>query len=392
MVIPQLALKNLLGAGIRTWLNVVVLSFAFVAIIGLQGIYEGMNNQAVNALTDAEYGGGQYWQENYDPYEPLSLPDAHAPLPEALIGLKDEGLAAPVLIVQGTIYPSGRIQPVLIKGIDPEQSVISIPTHFLDSEEDVKLPALIGTRMAKNAGLKKGDIITVRWRDAKGTFDAKDVCIVQVMRTTAQSVDLGQIWVPLKKIQELARMPNEASLVVLAKDTEPLKEGLAGWDFKNLGFLLKDITELVEAKTVGSSIMYVILLLLAMLAIFDTQVLSIFRRRKEMGTLMALGFTRAKVIKLFTLEGAMHGVLAALVAAIYGTPLLIIFAKKGWAMPENVDSYGFALGDKLIPIYGVGLIIGTIVLVLVVTTLVSFLPTRKIAKLKPTDALRGRMS
>jgi len=386
MVIPRLALKNLLGAGLRTWLNVVVLSFAFVAIIGLQGIYDGMNNQAVHALTNAEYGGGQYWQENYDPYEPLSLPDAHAPLPKALIGLKDEGLAAPVLIVQGTIYPSGRIQPILIKGIEPTQSVISIPTHFL-ARKDVKLPALIGTRMAKNAGLKKGDTITLRWRDAQGTFDARDAHIVEIMRTTAQSVDRGQIWVPLQKIQELARMPNEASLVVMAQDTEPLKEGLAGWDFKNLEFLLKDITELVEAKTIGGSIMYVILLLLAML-----QVLSIFRRRKEMGTLMALGFTRPKVIQLFTLEGAMHGVLAAVVAAIYGTPLLVMFAKKGWAMPDNVDSYGFAIGDKLIPTYGAGLIIGTTVLVLVVTTIVSFLPTRKIAKLKPTDALRGRMS
>lgn len=391
MVIPRLALKNLFGAGLRTWLNVVVLSFAFVAIIGLQGIYNGMNDQAVHSLTDAEYGGGQYWQENYDPYEPLLLPDAHAPLPEALIGLKDEGLAAPVLIVQGTIYPSGRIQPVLIKGIDPEQSLLSIPTHFL-ARKDVELPALIGTRMAKNAGLKKGDTITVRWRDAQGTFDARDAYIVEVMRTTAQSVDRGQMWVPLNKIQELARMPNEASLVVLAQDTEPLKEGLAGWDFKNLEFLLKDITALVQSKTIGGSIMYSILVLLAMLAIFNTQVLSIFRRRKEMGTLMALGFTRVKVIKLFTLEGAMHGVLAAVVAAIYGTPLLVMFAKKGWAMPDNVDSYGFAIGDTLLPTYGAGLIIGTTVLVLVVTTIVSFLPTRKIAKLKPTDALRGRMS
>ncbi len=391
MVIPRLALKNLFGAGLRTWLNVVVLSFAFVAIIGLQGIYNGMNDQAVHSLTDAEYGGGQYWQENYDPYEPLSLPDAHAPLPEALSGLTDEGLAAPVLIVQGTIYPSGRIQPVLLKGIDPEQSVISIPTHFL-ALEDVELPALIGTRMAKNAGLKKGDTITVRWRDAQGTFDARDAYIVEVMRTTVQSIDLGQMWVPLEKIQEFARMPNEASLVVLARDTAPLKEVAAGWEFKKLEFLLKDITALVQSKTIGGSIMYSILVLLAMLAIFNTQVLSIFRRRKEMGTLMALGFTRVKVIKLFTLEGAMHGVLAAVVAAIYGTPLLVMFAKKGWAMPDNVDSYGFAIGDTLIPTYGAGLIIGTTVLVLVVTTIVSFLPTRKIAKLKPTDALRGRMS
>jgi ABC-type lipoprotein release transport system permease subunit len=111
-----------------------------------------------------------------------------------------------------------------------------------------------------------------------------------------------------------------------------------------------------------------------------------------MGTLMALGFTRAKVIGLFTLEGFFHGVLAALVAAAYGLPLLAWIGRTGWALPGDVDSYGFAIGDRLFPAYSLGLVAGTTVLVLVVTTVVSFLPTRRIAKLKPTDALRGRLS
>jgi putative ABC transport system permease protein len=138
--------------------------------------------------------------------------------------------------------------------------------------------------------------------------------------------------------------------------------------------------------------MYIFLLSLAMLAIFNTQVLSIFRRRKEMGTMMAMGFTRFKVIQLFTLEGAMHSVLAAIIAAIYGIPFLVWFSKTGWALPEATEDFGFALGEKLFPVYSVGLVLGTVVLVLMVTTIVSFLPTRKIAKLKPTDALRGKMS
>ncbi|MFC2170124.1 ABC transporter permease, partial [Acidobacteriota bacterium] len=156
--------------------------------------------------------------------------------------------------------------------------------------------------------------------------------------------------------------------------------------------LLKDIDYLVKTKQVGGSIFYVILLSLAMLAIFNTQVLSIFRRRKEMGMLMSMGMTRGKIIQLFTLEGAIHSVLAAVVAAIYGIPLLLNFAKKGWAMPEAVDDYGIALGEAIFPVYGIGLVIGTTILILLVTTIVSFLPTRKIAKLKPTDALRGKMT
>ncbi|MCK4338049.1 MAG: FtsX-like permease family protein, partial [Candidatus Aminicenantes bacterium] len=104
------------------------------------------------------------------------------------------------------------------------------------------------------------------------------------------------------------------------------------------------------------------------------------------------GMTRGKIIQLFTLEGAMHSVLAAVVAAIYGIPLLLYAAKKGWAMPEVVDDYGIAIGETLFPVYGTGLVIGSMILILLVTTIVSFLPTRKIAKLKPTDALRGKMT
>jgi len=390
MIIPRLALRNLLGAGLKTWLNVVVLSFSFVVIIWLQGLYKGMGDQARVAQTDAEYGGGQYWQENYDPFDPLTLQDAHFAVPESLQTKIDNGQATAILISQATIYPEGRLQIIQMKGIEPAQSIVNLPTQFLDKETE-ELPALIGTRMAKNTGLKIGDTVTVRWRDAQGTFDARDVKIVQIMKTSVPTVDQAQIWVPLDKMQSLTRMENEASLVILAQGTEEFPQ-ISGWKHKDMDFLLKDIDLMVKSKQTGGSIIYMILLSLALLAIFNTQVLSIFRRRKEMGTLMSMGMTRGKIIQLFTLEGAMHSVLAAVVAAIYGIPLLLYSAKKGWAMPEAVDDFGMALGEALFPVYSTGLVIGTTILILLATTIISFLPTRKIAKLKPTDALRGKMT
>ncbi len=390
MMLPKLAVRNLLGAGLRTWLNVIILSFVFVVIIGMQGLYQGMSEQAVQALTATEYGSGQYWQKNYDPYDPLSIQDAHAVLPPAIQDLIGRQEAVPILIVQATSYPGGRMLPVLLKGIDPKQKLLILPSGLLD-QEDEDLPALIGARMAKNSGLKTSDTVTLRWRDVNGTFDALDARIIQVMTTTVQSVDLGQIWIPLDKLRAMTGMVNEASLVVISPEVKQ-PPNVSGWQFKSLDFLLKDIQKLVQTKTAGASILYAILMLLAMLAVFDTQVLSIFRRRKEIGTMVALGLTKARVIWLFTLEGAMHAVLAALVAAVYGIPLLALFARKGWALPQATDSYGIAIGEKLFPKYSIGLIIGTTLLVLVVTTIVSYLPTRKIAKLKPTDALRGKTS
>jgi putative ABC transport system permease protein len=390
MLIFKLAFRNIISAGLKTWLNVIALSFAFVAIISLQGFYEGLNDQVEHATIDALYGGGQYWQKGYDPYDPLSFEDAHAQIQPKLQTLINEKSATAILIRTATIYPQGRFRSIILKGIDPDQTILSIPSSLLKSGPD-GIPGLIGSRMAKSAGLKKGDMVTVQWRDVHGTFDARDIRIVEVFSSTVQDIDNEQIWIPLAQLQQFTRMADQATIVVLKSNAAPVAN-IPEWEFKNLGFLLQDLHSMVRMKSVQGSIMYLLLLFLAMLAIFDTQVLSIWRRRKEMGTLMALGMTRTSIIELFTLEGALHSVLAAVVAALYGIPLLAYVADKGFALPASTDNFGFAIGEKLFPVYSPGLIIGTTVLVCFVTTVVSYLPTRKIADLKPTDALRGKLT
>jgi putative ABC transport system permease protein len=390
MLLLKLALRNILSAGLRTWLNVVALSFAFVAIIFLQGFFDGINDQVERATVDGLYGGGQYWHHAYNPYDPLSLDDAHGSMPEPLQSLVAGAKATPILIRSASIYPQGRFRSILLKGVDPGQTIISVPSALLKNRDGV-IPALIGSRMARSAGLKKGDVLTVQWRDLHGTFDARDVTIVEVFRTSVQEIDNDQVWIPLDQLQQFTRMPGEATLVVLNKTVKPV-QGVSGWEFKNLDFLLQDLHALVRMKTVQGSLIYLLLLFLAMLAIFDTQVLSIWRRRKEIGTLMALGMTRAKVIGLFTLEGAIHSALAAIVAALYGIPLLAYVAEIGFEYPQAADSFGIALGERLFPMYSAPLVIGTTLLVCLVTTIVSYLPTRKIAHLKPTDALRGKFT
>ena len=389
MMILKLAFRNVIGAGLRTWLNVIVLSLSFVTIIGMQGLYRGMQDQAENAMIQTEYAGGQFWHPAYDPFDPFSLEESHQKIEGEAQTQVAAGNLLPILITRSTIYPQGRVTSALLKGIVPGQDIIDMPTQVLTANEEV-IPAMIGTRMAKANRLSEGDLLTVRWRDTNGTFDAQDVQIVRIFSTIAASIDAGQIWVPLDRLQTMLKMADEATLMIQKKNVLPVD--LTGWSFKDLSFLLVDFRAMVASKQIGGSIIYTILLSLALLAIFDTQVLSIWRRKKEMGTLMAMGMTRQQLIGLFTTEGAMHGILAAALGAIYGTPLLYKFAKEGWAMPDMVDSFGFTLGSKLIPSYTLGLVLTSSLLVLITVTVVSFLPTRKIAKLQPTDALRGKLT
>jgi len=391
MLTLQLAWKNTIGAGIRTWLNVIVLSVAFVTIIGMQGLYTGMLDRARDAMIRMELGDGQFWHPEYDPYDPFALSESHSAIPANLRDAVATGDAIPVLITQGSIFPEGRIKPILLKGIPPEQTILEIPTQSMVSDSDDDIPALIGSNMAENSGLSVGDYITVRWRDVNGTYDAADVRIAHIMETIVQSVDNGQIWLPLDRLHAMTGMENQATLIVSGEGARNITSA-GNWIFRDIGFLTKEIDEIQEMSDSSLSIMYFFLLGMGLLAVFDTQVLSLWRRRKEMGTMMALGMTRGMLIRLFTLEGAMHAILAILAGAVYGIPLLTWFANTGFTMPEYVEDYGMALGRTMYPTYGLQLVIGTVILVFITVTIVSYLPTRKIAKLEPTDALRGKFS
>ncbi len=384
----RLAYRNLIGAGLRTWLNVIVLSFSFVIIIWMKGILIGWDRQAKTDMTAWEIGGGQYWHKEYDPFDPFTLEKSHASIPDKLVQEIESGDAVPVLISTGTIYPSGRMQPVLIKGIPPKQNLLKLPTQNLDKMTDV-IPALIGTTMARASKLSPGDYVVLRWRDSRGTFDAAEIYIAGIFQTNVPTVDAGQIWIPLDTLQAMLSMPGEATILTFRNDPPP--DGSGTWKLMPVKALVADIESMIRTKSSSQSIFYGILLLLALLAVFDTQVLSIFRRQKEIGTYIALGYTRKEVAGLFTLEGAMHAILAIIAGTIYGLPFFIWQSRTGWKLPVESSDYGITISSVLYPVYSLGLILTTVLLVFITTLIVSYLPSRRIAKMNPTEALRGKL-
>jgi putative ABC transport system permease protein len=385
----KLAYKNLIGAGLRTWLNVIVLSFSFVIIIAAKGILVGWDHQAKKDMTDWEIAGGQYWNNKYDPYDAFTFNEAHAVIPSEFESEIGCGNMVPILMTQGSIYPEGRMLSIIIKGINPKQKLLALPTHMLDTIIGA-IPAIIGSKMANDNKLNEGDYLTIRWRDRNGTFDAAEICITRIFRTNVPTVDAAQVWIPLDSLQSMLLLPNEASILTF-RDKELKRMEVKNWKLMTFDILFKEIENMIKTKSASQSIFYIILLILALLVIFDTQVLSIFRRQKEIGTYVALGFTRAEVVGIFTIEGSMHAILATIVGAIYGIPFLIWFAKNGISLGMSAGNYGFAIAETMYPVYSGSLIVGTSLIVLIATSVVSYLPSRKIAKMNPTEALRGKI-
>jgi ABC-type lipoprotein release transport system permease subunit len=379
----QLAYKNLMGAGLRTWLNVGVLAFSFIIIIFFRGFLDGWNYQAINESIEWELGYGHLSNSNYNPFDPFSILDGHDTL-----NLKNQENLTPILIRQASIYPNGRMLSIVMKGIDVNQNILKLPTEKLSNSE-VNIPAIIGKSMASSSGLKIGDEVLLRWRDKGGTFDAANIKIVEIFSTNAFAVDKGQVWIPITKLWEMTALENHATLFVANKKYQPQK--INGWEFQTQDELLQDFYDLIKMKKISTAFMYLLLLSIALLAIFDTQVLSVFRRQKEIGTYVALGMTRKQVVGIFTVEGTMYSFFAMIVGCIVGFPIFWYLSTYGIEFPDFYQDMGVNFPTKLFPVFGLQLIVTTIILVVVSATIVSFLPARKISKMNPVLALKGKL-
>ena len=385
----KIALKNLLGAKLRTFLNVFVTSISFFMIIFMTGLYDGMRQHAKQVTIDTEIAGGAYWHPLYDPLDPISFENSHSKLPANIDALVKEKKAVPILVSQAAIYPNGRIMPIIMKGIDPSQNIVNMPTETLSKNKDVNIPVLVGKGMANNAKLKIGDSFTIRWLDSDGTYDADEGTVVHIMDTENFKLDIGHIWIPIKKAQEMLTMEDEVTYVAYSKNEIKLNSS-GSWIHRDVNYLIQDIEAAIEADKPSIQIMFAILLSLAAMGIFNAQVLSIFRRGREIGTLMALGMTRSRVIGLFTMEGGINAILASVLTIFPFGLILWWTAKHGIPLPMDYTEMGFMIAKQLMPIYSLGLIITTTILVFSIVLIVSYLPSRRIARMKPTDALRGK--
>ena len=386
----KIAIKNLLGAKLRTWLNVFVTSISFFMIIFLTGMYDGMREHARQVSIDTEIAGGAYWHPQYDPMDPMTFEDAHSIPSGEIWNLIERDQAFPVLVSQATIYPGGRMIPVVMKGITPSQKIINLPTESLSTLDESIIPVLIGRGMANYAKLNVGDSFTIRWLDINRTYDADEGVVVHIMEIENFKVDMGQIWVPIDRAQAMLAMESQATYVTFAEELSLVDSG--DWILRDVQYLIQDIEAAIKADRPGILILFTVLLALAAMGIFNAQVLSIFRRRREIGTLMALGMTRSRIVGLFTLEGGLNAFLATIMTVILFGPVLWYFGIYGIPIGLDYSEMGLMIAKRLIPIYTMGLLISTMAVISLIVLIVSYLPSRRIAMMKPTDALRGKIT
>ncbi len=253
---------------------------------------------------------------------------------------------------------------------------------------------IMGVGLAENLGVAVGDTVVLVANTARGGINAVECHVRGMFATMSKAYDDVALRVPLPAAQALLKVDGAHVWAILLDDTDQ-----AGPTLKNLrerfgeqGLAFTEWIELADfhvkavslfAKQVG--VMRVIIAVIIVLSIFNTMMMSVVERTAEIGTSMALGLKRRRILRMFLVEGAMLGAVGGLLGLALGALLARVISYIGIPMPPPPgQSWGF-LGEVMV---STRLCVEVFVLAVGSTLLASVLPARKASAMVIVDALR----
>jgi lipoprotein-releasing system permease protein len=292
----------------------------------------------------------------------------------------------PVVSGPGFVQRGDANKAVSIAGIEPETylHVIALADKVVAGTAEVAgTDILIGTELAKDLGVTLGDKIRVAT-----TSGASEVLqIVGIFDFGNKGVNERNVYVPLRIAQSLLDLAGGASSIELNVDdpfaAERVAQAIAAqtnleadsWIRTNEQFF-----SAIAAQTLSNNFIRFFVALTAALGIASVLVVSVVQKSREIGILRAMGASRAQVLRLFLLQGALMG----LAGSLFGSLLGYAFLNFWRGVARNPDGTPMFIVD-FEPMLFVYAAAGATL----IGTLAAMIPARRAARLDPVVAIRG---
>jgi lipoprotein-releasing system permease protein len=254
------------------------------------------------------------------------------------------------------------IAPVGVIGVQPDKlSAIADITGAMIAGSDALPPdgVLIGRTLAEDLGLRPGQVIRVRSdRGRERSFRINGIFSLGIA-----SADRQAIYMNFSAARALFDLPSGISRIE-AKVASPetaavIAEELRGatglktiaWTEEN-----QQLFEALGAQGRTGTIIKAFALITIMIGIASAMLLSIVRRRAEIGILRAMGASQRLVLGIFVLEGTLIGSLGAIAGALMAwlalTPFPPIGAVEAGGLPVDREQGAYLLAIALTTLAG----------------------------------------
>lgn len=298
----------------------------------------------------------------------------------------DVAVVAPILSGGGFVLRGDANRAVAITGMEPESylRLIALAEKMVAGSAKVgATDIVVGTDLAAELGVSLNDKLTLQTAaganttlTVSGIFDfgqrGQNKTAVYVALRTAQSL-LGLAG----GVTSIGLDANDPFQAELLAQSISMQTGMKAesWIVTNA-----DLFTALNGQNITFFVIRLFVGLSAALGIVSVLVVSVLQKSKEIGILRATGTTRAQILRLFLVQGALYGLFGSVLGSGLGWGFLV--AWRGYARNPDGTAFFTINFDPMLFLYAA---IGA----LLVGTLAAVFPAQRAARLDPAIAIRG---
>lgn len=413
----NLAKKNLSRSRIRTSVAIIAIAFAILAVVFARGLINGMLESFFENHIHYKAGHIRVIDEEYKLKERLMS------LNYTLDGFNGKGyleMSEKIKLVEGVEQVVPRLKFAAMVSLEDE--LVSMMGWGVDPLEEIKFMGIdknitegrmvregnkevvMGAGLLEKIGREVGEKVTILYTTPFGSFKGSTFQIVGKYQSDLQVMNDTLFLLPLGQAQRILEMPGEVTeLLIITPDHDKAASVLPGLNelFSREGesgkYLLQlwnkdyDLIELFDMAIKMYNFIYIFIIVLACFVLVNTLIMIVNERTREIGMMSALGLKSREILYLFTMEGAIIGILGSALGTVLGGILTKVFSVVGIdysAAFEGVSSTDFLMSPIYYTVFSLENLVFSFTLGVVITTIACVIPARKAAKLEPTEALR----
>jgi ABC-type lipoprotein release transport system permease subunit len=286
------------------------------------------------------------------------------------------------------------IQPSVEAPLSMQAENIAAGRYLLDEDGDA---VLIGQGLADELGVTVGDRVTVVGRSKQETMRQRSMTVVGIYDLGMAEAEKGMAFITLPEAQSLYNLRDQVTEVAItlqqigqeATVMPALAASLPGHEVDSWTTLHPEIQETIAMKGVFTTILGLIVLMIASIGVLNLMLMAVFERTREMGVLAALGMKGRQIMWLFLLEGALIGVVGAVIGCALGYGLVLAVGQVGidFGFASGMGEVTALMGTRLYPTVGLGNVVFSGVAVTIIAALASLYPAWHASRKEPAAAL-----
>lgn len=347
-----IAVRNLTRNRRRALMALLTVGMAVIAMVLADGFVQWIFWAMREGTIQSQLGHIQVVRPGYhragaaDPFAYILPRDAAEQRAiEKMPGVK---VAAPRLSVSGLVSHGENTVSFIADGIDPKRETELSKAFRIVEGHDLAgadgLEVILGRGLARNLGVKPGDTVALLSSTASGGINAVEAQVAGLFISANQAYDDSALRLPIGLAQTLLRVEGAHSWLILLEQTERTDGQLAQlrkrfpeathqlefvpW-YERADFYNKTVALFSQQMNVLRTIVGVIIVL----SISNMLVMNVLERTGEIGTLLAVGFRRKKIMQFFAVEGLLLGFIGGAAGVLIAYGLAGLISAIGIPMP-----------------------------------------------------------